>query len=976
MASQAAFQTRARAVDHLGRGQIADCPTAVTELWKNAYDAYAKNVSLHVFEGPPHVAAIFDDGCGMDKSDIDEKWLVIGTESKSGTNEVPVKDRLGLSLRPKLGEKGIGRLSAGFLAPVTLLVSKKADSGFVAVLVDWRFFENPYLLVSDIQVPIEEFDSIDELPKRLERMVANSKRNLTGATAKRKEDTKRIVAAWRAYSADEKKNKVSPNTAARIESLSANKIQIAERLENWSVAAELSDHGTAIILVELSRELAVWVDPKVAVDDIEAVTAKNNLKLTLAGLVDPDDVNMQNFDYYVEVHKKRGRAIEVDSNSRLDSLWLSSLEHYVSGHISSEGLFTGNVVAFGIEQKKTKFKVDIPNLIDKRGKSRIGSFAFEIATIEQTAENSSHDLTNIAIIKQRQDSNGGMMVYRDGVRVLPYGRPDSDFFELEETRGRHAGREFWAHKRVFGRIRLTRDENPNLRDKAGREGLVQNEAKRLLKLVVKSILMKLARKYFGTDSPIRDEELARIQARNERGKEAIASVRKKRRKEFLADLRSNKKVVDRLEPDLEKIAKDYSAATKSKDVKKLTVILNEVESIKEQLESAHVNPLPKGLEVKEEEYRKTRDAIETLHEEIYSIEEKTLSSIQKINKSDPAKLVADYRLKQVKALERQSKAKARELENKSSQLSEFWKNRLVQGLSTFESESQDISDEVADEVAWGIGEIQLLVEQYSSMLIGHAESVQRSMGLLLDGIDIDSALAISDENQMFADEKIQQLNLLAQSGIAVELIGHELEEMAQETESNFERMPGNCKSTAAYKRAFNGFASLVDRFRFLTPFSVASYRSRREITGQEITEFVEEFFERRFENSNVDFKASKAFDAIAFNDVPSRIFPVFINLVNNSLYWLKFSKKKQIRFDIKKGLVLVADTGPGIDRDDVDSLFQIFFTKRPQGRGVGLYLCKTNLAVARHKIRYAEKKDPKILGGANFIIEFRGVANE
>ena len=38
------FKTRARTIDHLGRGQIADAPTAVSELWKNAWDAYANNV--------------------------------------------------------------------------------------------------------------------------------------------------------------------------------------------------------------------------------------------------------------------------------------------------------------------------------------------------------------------------------------------------------------------------------------------------------------------------------------------------------------------------------------------------------------------------------------------------------------------------------------------------------------------------------------------------------------------------------------------------------------------------------------------------------------------------------------------------------------------------------------------------------------------------------------------------------------------
>ena len=58
MPISAAFQTRARAIDHLGRGQIADTPTAVSELWKNSYDAYARNVALHIFDGAPPLAGI------------------------------------------------------------------------------------------------------------------------------------------------------------------------------------------------------------------------------------------------------------------------------------------------------------------------------------------------------------------------------------------------------------------------------------------------------------------------------------------------------------------------------------------------------------------------------------------------------------------------------------------------------------------------------------------------------------------------------------------------------------------------------------------------------------------------------------------------------------------------------------------------------------------------------------------------------
>lgn len=34
------FRAKARAVDLLGKGQISDLPTAISELWKNGYDAY------------------------------------------------------------------------------------------------------------------------------------------------------------------------------------------------------------------------------------------------------------------------------------------------------------------------------------------------------------------------------------------------------------------------------------------------------------------------------------------------------------------------------------------------------------------------------------------------------------------------------------------------------------------------------------------------------------------------------------------------------------------------------------------------------------------------------------------------------------------------------------------------------------------------------------------------------------------------
>lgn len=172
-----AFKTRARTIDHLGREQIADCPTAVSELWKNAYDAYARSVRLEIYGGSTPVAAILDDGHGMSRDEFEAKWLVVGTESKMSGPKTDVSDRKGLSVRPRQGQKGIGRLSSAYLGSLLLLISKRDTARFVASLIDWRLFENPFIYLQDIEIPIVEFDRPDELwthlPSLFDKLLGN-----------------------------------------------------------------------------------------------------------------------------------------------------------------------------------------------------------------------------------------------------------------------------------------------------------------------------------------------------------------------------------------------------------------------------------------------------------------------------------------------------------------------------------------------------------------------------------------------------------------------------------------------------------------------------------------------------------------------------------------------------------------------------------------------------------------------------------
>ena len=73
----------------------------------------------------------------------------------------------------------------------------------------------------------------------------------------------------------------------------------------------------------------------------------------------------------------------------------------------------------------------------------------------------------------------------------------------------------------------------------------------------------------------------------------------------------------------------------------------------------------------------------------------------------------------------------------------------------------------------------------------------------------------------------------------------------------------------------------------------------------------------------------------------------------------------------------MSDSGPGIEAEDLGSLFSLFFTKKARGgRGVGLYLSRANLAAGGHRIRYEPDATGLPLAGANFLIAFKGVETD
>lgn len=64
-------------------------------------------------------------------------------------------------------------------------------------------------------------------------------------------------------------------------------------------------------------------------------------------------------------------------------------------------------------------------------------------------------------------------LYRDGVRVYPYGNPDDDWLHMDVARGISRVGNFFSNDQIIGWIDITHEGNPNLRDKTNREGLIE-----------------------------------------------------------------------------------------------------------------------------------------------------------------------------------------------------------------------------------------------------------------------------------------------------------------------------------------------------------------------------------------------------------------------------------------------------------------------------------------------------------------------
>jgi signal transduction histidine kinase len=103
---------------------------------------------------------------------------------------------------------------------------------------------------------------------------------------------------------------------------------------------------------------------------------------------------------------------------------------------------------------------------------------------------------------------------------------------------------------------------------------------------------------------------------------------------------------------------------------------------------------------------------------------------------------------------------------------------------------------------------------------------------------------------------------------------------------------------------------------------------------------------------------------------------VFLNLVMNAIEAMNGSSSRSVlgvKTEINQNgevLITIADSGPGIDADNIEKIFNTFFTTKQGGMGMGLSICRSIVEAHAGRI-WASSEAPH---GSIFYVELPSAA--
>lgn len=415
------LRPRARLLRILGEELISSESVAIIELVKNAYDADATRVLVR-FIGPLEIGKgaieVMDNGHGMSMDVIRNAWMEPATGSKRARKRSETRNRR------LLGQKGIGRFAAARLATELRLITRRRSSETeVHANFDWTQFDDETKYLDEILV-----ETWERPPEAI----------CPGGA---------IESLW------------GPDDKPKRRDLSTGTILRMEGLKRPYTAQDFED---------LQRGLARLVSPFFKDSDLRI-----RLELPEAFAEHSDEVSPPRIIRYPHYIMKGSVCI--------DGRFELSIKVRATGE---EQRLRG---VFGRETDSGEMLMIDTNLAEPvtRGGPKVhpqirpecGPFAIQLRIWDRDELGNIQQATHSTIsdIRRDLDSIAGINIYRDGFRVLPYGEPKDDWLRLDLRRVQKPTVRL-SNNQIVGYVRISADDNPQLRDQSNREGLDENRA--------------------------------------------------------------------------------------------------------------------------------------------------------------------------------------------------------------------------------------------------------------------------------------------------------------------------------------------------------------------------------------------------------------------------------------------------------------------------------------------------------------------
>ena len=212
-----------------------------------------------------------------------------------------------------------------------------------------------------------------------------------------------------------------------------------------------------------------------------------------------------------------------------------------------------------------------------------------------------------------------------------------------------------------------------------------------------------------------------------------------------------------------------------------------------------------------------------------------------------------------------------------------------------------------------------------------------------------------------------------QIGMSIEVIDHRFNVLYAQIASALSKLGDMSKKSSEVLEIYNplkmSFQHLESNHKMLMPMYRTTRRNKTNISGRDIVEVIDNFYGKVLKRDGIEFVYSEEFANYTIYSFESIIMPVFLNIINNAIYWVAYgNERKRIEIKIRDNEILIMNSGAKMSYTELTRCFEIFYTKKASGRGIGLYLAKKCLNSIDLDIYATNDKEYNILDGACFVI--------